>query len=62
MSDSSDEPSETTRLMSANRARPQSPRDNAAVDEEMNREENGEVAVRRGLTFAICYPIHVQSY
>lgn len=45
MSDSSDEPSETTRLMSANRARPISPRDNAAVDEEMNREENGEVAV-----------------
>lgn len=45
MSDTSDEPSETTRLMSANRAQSHSPRDNVNVDNETNREENGDVTV-----------------
>lgn len=44
MSDSSDEPSETTRLMSANLAQPRIARDD--VTGETNVEENGEVNVR----------------
>lgn len=47
MSDTSDEPSETTRLMSVNREQHlgQSGTSNVAADGEVNREENGDVTV-----------------
>ena len=48
MSDTSDEPSETTRLMSADRAQPQSPRRDGEGRAQTTVEENGEVNLRVG--------------